>query len=398
MGHWQLSTDALAVPRESEVGNCTPTAIFSRMLGWVWMMGTVCSLSACAKTDAALPGQDRVLNLYSWAEYFPAATIAKFEAETGIKVNYSVFDSNDVAETTLSAGQSGFDLVTVNASPHLGRQIPKGLWRPLDKSRLHNLGNLDGKLLQMLARVDPGNLYAIPYLWGTTGLIYNPDKIASILPDAPVTSLAMIFRPDLAAQFKSCGISVLDHWVDMLPLISAYLGQPDLSAEPAALGAVARAFAPLRPSIRRVTSTGYYDQLARGELCLSIGYSADAMVARRRAASLGNGVRIEYSQPRERVQLYIDAYAIPATARNVDAALRFIDFTLRPDIGAEIARETGFAIANTAAVERLEPDLRNNHIVYPPSEVRERFTLGQGYSMEETRMFSRTWLRMKTGQ
>ena len=356
------------------------------------------SLTACGSADKALPAQDRVLNLYSWAEYFPDSVIRQFEAQTGIKVNYSVFDSNDVAETTLSAGQSGFDLVTVNASPHLGRQIPKGLWRPLDLSKLRNVGNVDTKLLEMLARVDPGNRYAIPYMWGTTGLIYLPDKIRSIMPQAPVTSLAMILRPDLAAQFKGCGISVLDSWVDMLPIISAYLGQPDLSAEPDALGAVANTFARVRPDIRRVTSSGYYDQLARGELCLSIGYSADAMVARRRAAELGNGVRIEYSQPSETVQVYIDAYAIPAAARNVDAALRFIDFTLRPDIGAEIARATGFAVANSAAVDRLDPELRNNHIVYPPPEVRKRFTLGRGYSMDETRMFSRTWLRMKTGQ
>jgi putrescine transport system substrate-binding protein len=376
----------------------TPRSACARLLAWLWVLVGVSSLAACGSADQALPAQDRVLNLYSWAEYFPDSVIAKFETETGIKVNYSVFDSNDVAETTLSAGQSGFDLVTVNASPHLGRQIPKGLWRPLDKSKLNNLGNVDSKLLQMLARVDPGNRYAIPYMWGTTGLIYNPDKIHSILAEAPVSSLAMILSPDLAARFKSCGISVLDSWVDMLPIISNYLGQPDLSAEPAALGAVANTFALIRPSIRRVTSSGYYDQLARGELCLSIGYSADAMVARRRAAELGNGIRIEYSQPNERVPVYIDAYAIPATARNVDAALRFIDFTLRPDIGAQIAGATGFAVANTAAVERLEPELRNNRIVYPAPEVRERFTLDRGYTMEETRMFSRTWLRMKTGQ
>ena len=369
-----------------------------RLAGWSGILFVVCSLAACAPADKPPAGEERVLNLYSWAEYFPEDVIAKFEAQTGIRVNYSVFDSNDVAETTLSAGQSGFDLVTVNASPHLGRQIPKGLWRPLDLSRLHNLANVDSKLLQMLARVDPGNRHSIPYMWGTTGLIYNPDKIGAILPGAPVTSLAMVFRPDLAAQFKSCGISMLDSWVDMLPIISAYLGQSDLSAEPHALGAVADAFALIRPSIRRVTSSGYYDQLARGELCLSIGYSADAMVARRRAAELGNGIRLDYRQPIEKVPVYIDAYAIPASARNVDAALLFIDFTLRADIGAEIGATTGFAIANSAAVGRLAPDLRNNPIVYPPREVRDRFTLDRGYTMEETRMFSRTWLRMKTGQ
>jgi putrescine transport system substrate-binding protein len=376
----------------------TQNSVCVCLLGWMWVLLIGFTQVACRPADTVPSAENRTLNLYSWAEYFPDSVIRKFEGETGIQINYSVFDSNDVAETTLSAGQSGFDLVTVNASPHLGRQIPKGLWRPLDLSKLHNRGNVDAKLLQMLSRVDPGNRYAIPYMWGTTGLIYNPDKVHAILPDAPVTSLAMVLRPGLAAQFKGCGVSVLDSWVDMLPIISAYLGQPDLSADPDALGALATAFALVRPSIRRVTSSGYYDQLARGELCLSIGYSADAMVARRRAAQLGDGIRIEFRQPQEAVQVYIDAYAIPRTARNVDAALEFIDFTLRPDIGAEIAHATGFAVANSAAVDRLEPELRNNHIVYPPPEVRERFTLGRGYSMEETRMFSRTWLRMKTGR
>jgi len=386
MERWRHWTDARAAARASEVTGRTQKWSCVRLPGWLGALAIACSLMACGPAGGPPAADERVLNLYSWAEYFPDSVIAKFETETGIKVNYSVFDSNDVAETTLSAGQSGFDLVTVNAAPHLGRQIPKGLWRPLDLSRLHNLANVDGKLLQMLARVDPGNRYAIPYMWGTTGLIYNPDKIAAIRPGAPVTSLAMVLRP------------VLDSWVDMLPIISAYLGQPDLSAAPGALGAVANAFARIRPSLRRITSSGYYDQLARGELCLSIGYSADAMVARRHAAELGNGTRIEYSQPTERVPVYIDAYAIPASARNVDAALLFIDFTLRPDIGAEIGGTTGFAIANSAAIERLDPELRNNSIVYPPAAIRERFTLDRGYTMEETRMFSRTWLRMKTGQ
>jgi putrescine transport system substrate-binding protein len=365
-------------------------------LQWVALLGA-CLLAACGATAPAPAPSAKVLNLYSWAEYFPSSVLEQFEAETGIKVNYSFFDSNDVAETTLSAGHSGFDLVTVNASPHLGRQIPRGLWLPLDKSKLHNLANVDPKLLQMLEKVDPGNRFALPYMWGTIGIIYNPDKIRAIMPDAPVESLDMVLRPSVVTRFSTCGVSVLSSWVDMLPIISKYLGQPDLSADPAQLDAVARSFASVRPSIRRITTSGYYDQLARGELCLAIGYSADAMVARRRAAAFRTHVRIEFSQPLEYVPTYIDAYAIPADARNVDAALKLIDFTLRPEVGAVIAHATGFAVANAAAVERLEPELRNNPIVYPPAAVRARFALGRGYSMEETRMFSRVWLRLKTG-
>jgi len=370
----------------------TPGACHLRLV----LLAATVVLAAChapPRASSGAPARGRVLNLYSWSEYFPSPVLRQFEAETGIKVNYSVLDSNDVVETTLSAGHSGFDLVTVNAAPHLGRQIPRGLWLPLDKTRLRNLKNVDSKILEMLARVDPGNRYAIPYMWGTIGLIYNRDKIAAIDALAPVDSLDMIFRPQLARRFAPCGISVLGSWVDMLPLLAEYLGQHDLPADPDSVARVAATFDQVRPYIRRITTSGYYDQLARGELCLSIGYSADAVAARRRAEELGSGVHIEFRQARETVPMYIDAFAIPVDATNVEEALELIDFTLRPEVGEALAHATGFAIANAAAAARLDPD----PVVYPPPEVRARFTLVRGYSMAETRALSRTWLKMKTG-
>lgn len=342
-------------------------------------------------------GDDKVLNLYAWAEYFPSAVIEQFEAQTGIKVNYATLDSNDVAETTLSAGHSGFDLVTVNASPHLGRQIPKGLWLPLDLARIPHRNNVDPKLLEIMRRVDPNNQYAIPYVWGTTGIIFNPDKIRAIMANAPVDSLEMIFRPDLAARFQHCGISVLDSWVDILPMISLYLGRRELDTDPQTLTRIADTFARVRPFIRRINTPGYYDQLARGELCLAIGYSADAMAAQRLADQLHTGVHIEYRQPREGIPMYIDAFAIPADSHHVDAALKFIDFVLRPEVAVELAQATSFAIANSAAMARLSPELRNNPMVYPTAAARERLSLDRAFSMQETRLLSRTWLRMKTG-
>jgi putrescine transport system substrate-binding protein len=368
-----------------------------RARGWLAALALACTLVANAAGGSEHEAPSRVLNLYSWSEYFPEAVIRRFEAETGIKVNYSVFDSNDVAETTLIAGRSGFDLVTVNASPHLGRQIPKGLWRPLDVSSIHNYANIDPKLLEMLRHVDPGNRYAIPYMWGTIGIIYNPDLVRAHMPNAPVDSLDMVFRPDVVSRLRGCGISILSSWIDVLPLLSIYVGQRDLSIDPRALEQLAVAFARVRPAIRRITTSGYYDQLARGELCVSLGYSADAMVAVRHAAEQHTNIRIAFSAPREAVPVYIDAYAIPASARHADAALRFIDFTLRPEIGAALAHATGFAVANAAAVRLLEPGLRDNPMVYPSEDVRRRLFLDRGYSMEETRMLSRTWLRMKTG-
>jgi putrescine transport system substrate-binding protein len=362
-----------------------------------WVAAAVVGLAACAKQVPAGGDDGKVLNLYTWAEYFPSAVIGEFEAETGIKVNYSTLDSNDVAETTLSAGHSGFDLVTVNASPHLGRQIPKGLWLPLELARIPNRVNVDPGVLEVMRRVDPKNAYAIPYVWGTTGIIFNPDKILAIMPDAPVDSLAMIFNPDTAARFRQCGISVLDSWVDILPLISLYLGRRELDADPDSLARISATFARIRPFIRRINTPGYYDQLARGELCLAIGYSADAMAAERLAAQLHTGVHLEYRQPLEGIPMYIDAFAIPSDSRHVGAALEFINFVLRPKVAVELAQTTSFAIANAAAFAQLSPELRNNPMIYPTASARNRLLLDRPFSMEETRLLSRTWLKMKTG-
>jgi putrescine transport system substrate-binding protein len=374
-----------------------PRARYRGLAAWVAGLTLICWFGGCTRQPTVARDDDKVLNLYAWAGYFPSAVIEKFEAETGIKVNYATLDSNDVAETTLSAGHSGFDLVTVNASPHLGRQIPKGLWRALDLTRISHLGNVDPRLLEIMRRVDPGNRYAIPYVWGTTGIIFNPDKIRAIMADAPVDSLDMLFRPQIAERFRQCGISVLDSWVDVLPMISLYLGRKELDTEPQTLDQVSATFARVRPFIRRINTPGYYDQLARGELCLAMGYAADAMSAQRLADQLQTGVHIDYRQPREGIPLYIDAFAIPADSRHADAALRFIDFVLRPEIGVELAQATSFAIANTAAMARLAPEVRDNPMIYPPASAFDRLLLDRAFSMDETRQLSRTWLRMKTG-
>lgn len=374
-----------------------PQARRCQIIGWAPALVALCWLGACTKQTPIEKDEGKVLNLYAWAEYFPSTVLQQFELETGIKVNYATLDSNDVAETTLSAGHSGFDLVTVNVSPHLGRQIPKGLWLPLDLARIPHRDNVDPKLLEIMRRVDPKNQYAIPYVWGTTGIIFNPDKILGIMPDAPVDSLKMFFEPDIAARFKQCGISVLDSWVDILPMISLYLGRKELAADPTSLGSISHTFASVRPFIRRINTPGYYDQLARGELCLSIGYSADAMAAQRLAAQLHTRVHLEYRQPREGIPMYIDAFAIPADARHADAALKFIDFVLRPEVAVQLAQTTGFAIANAVAMARLAPELRNNPTIYPTSSARERLSLDRAFSMQETRVLSRAWLRMKTG-
>jgi putrescine transport system substrate-binding protein len=338
------------------------------------------------------------LNVYAWAEYFPPALLAKFEAQTGIHVNYSVLDSPETAETILSVGSSNYDLVTMNAAPELGREIPKGFWKALDLKRIPNAKNADPQIMQLLSRVDPGNQHAIPWMWGTTGIIYNVDKIKSILPAAPLDSLDMVFKKDVAAKFAGCGIGLLDSWGDIMPMVARYIGQPALSADPAKLAAVSAKLAEIRPNIRRVSTSGYYQQLAEGDLCLAIGYSGDALIARRMVAESHGNIKVGYSFAREMVPFYIDSMVIPADSPNPGGAAAFIDFVMRPEISASVTRFIGFATANAAAVPLLEPPVRDNTIIYPPAEVRARFELQKVYTPEESRAFDRAWLDFKSGR
>ena len=346
----------------------------------------------CAAADRA-----KVLNIYAWAEYFPPAVISKFEAETGIHVNYAMLDSPETAETILSVGHSDYDIVTMNAAPELAREIPKGFWKKLDQAKLPNARNADPQIMQVLATVDPGNQYAVPWMWGTTGIIYNSDKIKAIMPNAPLDSLDMIFKKSIAAKFAGCGISMLDSWGDVLPMVSRYLGQPRLSAGKAELDAVMAKLQEIQPFVRRIATAGYYQQLAEGELCLAIGYSGDAMVARRMVNESHGQVKIDYAFAREMVPFYIDNLVIPADSPNPAAALIFINFVMRPEISASVTRFIGFATANAAAVPLLEPAVRGNTLIYPPPAVRNRFELQRVYTPDETRAFTRAWLLFKSG-
>jgi putrescine transport system substrate-binding protein len=361
---------------------------------WVASLGLGLSL---LMTSALSADRAKVLNIYAWAEYFPPALIAKFQSETGIHVNYTVLDSPETAETILSVGHSDYDLVTMNAAPELAREIPKGFWKKLDPASLPNMRNADPQVMQLLKSVDPANQYAVPWMWGTTGLIYNSEKIKSTMPNAPLDSLDMVLKKDIAAKFAGCGISMLDSWGDVLPMVSRYLKQPQLSANKAELDAVMAKLQEIQPYLRRISTAGYYQQLAEGELCLAIGYSGDAMVARRMVSESHGSVKIDYSFTREMVPFYIDSMVVPADSPNAAAALAFINFAMRPEVSASVTRFIGFATANAAAVPFLEPEIRNNTLIYPPPAIRSRFELQRVYTPEETRAFTRAWLLFKSG-
>jgi putrescine transport system substrate-binding protein len=348
-------------------------------------------------TCAGAADRAKVLNIYAWPEYFPPSLIAKFQAETGIHVNYAVLDSPETAETILSVGNSNYDMVTMNASPELAREIPKGFWRKLDQASLPNARNADPQIMQLLKTVDPGNQYAVPWMWGTTGLIYNAGKIKAIMPDAPIDSLDMVLKKSVAARIAGCGIGMLDSWGDVLPMVARYIGQRHLSANKADLDAVMAKLKEIQPYLRRISTSGYYQQLAEGELCLAIGYSGDAMIARRMVSESQGSVKLDYSFAREMVPFYIDSMVIPADSPNPAAALAFINFVMRPENSAAVTRFIGFATANAAAVPLLEPSIRNNTIIYPPPATRQRFEFQDVYTPDEARAFNRAWLLFKSG-
>ncbi len=372
-----------------------PTSAALSMGPWL----VLCSALCCASIGAA-DAADRahVLNIFAWAEYFPPPLIAQFEAHSGIHVNYTVLDSPEMAETILSAGSSNYDLVTMNAAPELGREIPKGFWKALDWARIPNARNADPKIMQLLSTVDPHNQHAVPWMWGTTGLIYDRDRIKALMPNAPLDSLDMILKKSVAAKFAPCGIGLIDSWGDILPMVARYLGQPALSADPAQLAAVLAKLDEISPYLRRVSTSGYYQQLAEGELCLAIGYSGDALIARRMVAESKGKIRIGYSFAREIVPFYIDSMVIPADSPNPAGAMAFMNFVMQPEASASVTRFIGFATANAAAVPLLEPAVRDNTVIYPPAEVRDRFELQKVYAPEEARAFDRVWLEFKSGQ
>lgn len=342
--------------------------------------------------------RQNTVNVYAWAEYFPPSVVTQFQTETGIHVNYTVFDSPDTAETALSVGNSNYDIVTMNAVPHLAREIPQGFWKKLDATQIPNVRNADPQILKLLNQVDPGNTHAVPWMWGTTGVIYNPDKVKALIGDMPSNSLDMVLKKENAEKLERCGISILDSWQDIMPMVARYLGQPKLSADPAQLAAVLQKLQEIRPYLRRIATAGYYEQLADGELCLAIGYSGDAMIARRIAKEGSTHVTVEYAFPGGGVPVYVDSMVIPADSPNSAGALKFINFMMRPDISAEVTRFIGFASGNVAAVSLLEPAVRNNVIVYPPAAIRARFETGQMYSMDETRRYTHAWQRFSSGQ
>jgi putrescine transport system substrate-binding protein len=352
---------------------------------------------AAAGAATGVGGKSGVVNVYNWSDYIDPEVIKGFEQETGIKVQYDVFDSNEVLETKLLTGNSGYDVVVPSAY-FLERQVKAGVFAPLDKARLPNLKNLDQELVERAGRHDPGNGHSVVYMWGTTGIGYDRAQVAKIMPNAPLDSWQLIFDPAVISKFKDCGISMLDDPTDMVGTALLYLGKDPNSEAEADLKAAEEALMKIRPYLRTIHSSQYIDQLANGELCLVVGYSGDVLQASDRAAEAGKPLDIGYSIPKEGALMWFDTLAIPADATHKDAAYQFIDYLLRPDVAAKNSNFVNFANPNREATALVNEELRNDAGIYPTPEVKSRLQPSLAKSPEFTRALNRTWTRFVTGK
>jgi putrescine transport system substrate-binding protein len=362
-----------------------------------WLSGVVAGLVMAASVTAS--AEEKTLHIYNWSDYIAPNTVPDFQKETGIKVVYDVFDSNEVLEGKLMAGSTGFDLVVPSAS-FLERQLAAGVFQPLDKSKLPNYKNMDPDLLKMVAQHDPGNKYAIPYLWATTGIGYNVDKVKAVLgKDAPVDSWDLVLKPENLEKLKSCGVSFLDAPAEIYATVLNYLHlDPNSTKASVYTGAANDLLLKLRPNIRYFHSSQYINDLANGDICVAIGWAGDVMQASNRAKEAKNGVNVAYSIPKEGALAFFDVFAIPADAKNLDEAYQFLNYLMEPKVIAQISNTVYYASGNKAATPLVNEDVRNNPGIYPPADVQAKLFTLKVQDPKIDRVITRSWTKVKTGK
>jgi putrescine transport system substrate-binding protein len=357
-------------------------------------------LSAAARlalaAAPALAQEEPVLNVYNWSDYIAEDTIANFEAQTGIHVNYDVFDTNELLEAKLLAGNSGYDVV-VPSGFFLERQVKAGLFMPLDKSKLPNLANMDPDQMKKVEAHDPGNQYAIPYMSFTVGIGYNAAKVKERLGDMPVESWDLVFKPEVVSKLADCGVTILDSPSEVTATALNYLGLDPNSESPDDLKKAEDLLMSVRPYIRYFHSSQYIDDLGNGEICVAIGYSGDVFIAQDAATEANAGVEVNYIIPREGSLSAYDMLAIPADAPHPDNAHKFINYIMEPEVAAAISDYVFYANPNKAATPFVSDEVRNNPGIYPPPEVQAKgFTL-KAHSPDYDEILTEAWQRVLKG-
>jgi len=370
---------------------------------WPILLLGIALVGCSTKPAPTAPGpapraaEEKVLNVLNWSDYIAPDTVAKFEHDTGIKVNYDVFDSNEVLETKLLTGRTGYDVV-VPTDFFLERQAKQGILLPLDKSKLPNYSNLDPAIMKQLEAADPGNRYGIPYMGVVTGIGYNVTKVRKALGGLPVDSWDIVFDPKNASRLKDCGFTLLDAQSELFYAAKLWLGLDPTSERQEDLAAAEAALMKIRPYVRYFNSSQYINDLANGETCLAVSWSGDVLQARDRAREAGKGVEIAFAVPKEGALRQFDMLAIPADAPHPDNAHKFINFILRPDISADITKFRRFPSANLAAEKLADPELHADRMVFPPPDIVARLRTHRAESLAYTRYANRAWTRIRTGR
>ena len=355
-------------------------------------------LAALGGSGRGEAANERTVNFYNWSDYIEPKVLEDFTKETGIKVKYDTFDSNDLLETKLLAGRSGYDLVVPTAY-FLERQIKAGVFQKLDKSKLPNLVNAWDEIAKRLAVYDPGNQYAVNYMWGTIGIGYNVKKAREVLgAEAKIDSWDTVFKPEIVAKFKDCGVHMLDAPDDVFAAALNYLGLDPNTKDPANLERAADLVTKIRPSVRKFHSSEYLNALASGEICLVLGYSGDIKQAQKRAAEAKNGVEIEYAIPKGGAQLWFDNLAIPKDAKNVAEAHALINYLLKPEVAAKNTNFLSYANGNAASRPLIEKAVAEDKTVYPDDAMMKTFYTLTSHDQKTQRLLNRLWTRIKTGK
>ena len=323
-------------------------------------------LSACGGDG---PGQDdaNVVNVYNWADYIAPGILEQFESETGIKVNYDIYDSSEVVDVKLLAGNSGYDVV-VHSNQFSSRLAPIGIFEKLDFSRLPNVRHLDAEVMERI-RYDAVADYNVPYHWGSTGYAWNVEMVRERLPDHPMDSSDVLFDPAVTGKLADCGVSLLDGPTDVFPMVLAYLGLDPNAVDDDSLAAAEAQIKAVRPHIRYFSNQKMMTDLPNKEVCVAMSWSGDYAQAQARAEEAGIDIELRYTIPREGSGLWVDGLYIPSDAPHRDNAYRFLDFMMRPDIAAANVNNSRYANANSSSWELLDPEILNNPAIFPTEEV-----------------------------
>ena len=360
------------------------------------MTTKILPIAAAASLMAGVAVAEEV-RVYNWSDYIDEELLTKFEAETGIELIYDVFDSNEVLETKMLAGGSGYDVVVPTAD-FLQRQIAAGAFQPLDYSKLSNAGNLWDVIKARTESYDPGGAHAINYMWGTTGIGVNVDKVAEALgDDAPINSLELVFNPANMEKLADCGVYFLDAPTEMIPAALTYLGLDPNSTDKGEIEQAGEVLLAVRPYIRKFHSSEYISALANGDICVAIGWSGDVLQARDRAAEADNGVEVAYNAPKEGALMWFDMMAIPVDAPNPEGAHKFLDFIMDAQNMAAASNYVYFANGNLASQEFLVEDVIGDTAIYPDEETLGTLYTVRPYDPKVQRTVTRLWTKVKSG-